>query len=47
MVIPEMIRRGLTVDTEQKMKGIAAANGVEPMQIYETMLEIASDSESK
>jgi len=47
MVISEMVRRGLTIDTEQKMKDIAAANGLEPMQLYEAMVEIVSDSETK
>ena len=44
MIIDGLQKRGMTIDPDQKLKDLAAANGTGPMQIYEAMVEIVNEN---
>ena len=47
MIIAGLIKRGMTVDPEQKLKDLAAENSTGPMQIYEAMVEIVNENKGQ
>ena len=47
LIIAGLKERGMDVDPNQKLKELASQNDTGPMQIYETIVEIVSESETK
>ena len=46
-IIEKLAARGIKAEAEQKFKEIGAAHDMEPMQVYELLVEIASESTKK
>ena len=47
MIIEGLKKRGMTIDSDQKLKDLATENDTGPMQIYEAMVEIVNESKDQ